>query len=305
MKKTALIFLSLVITGICSAQVNYTIPMDSTSAWRIWHSVWDGTGGGTWTSQGRVFVAGDTTINNLVYTKLSNSGISIFSYQGHTSTTYFSNPIYALIRSDSTRTYLLSDNEEFLLYDFSLQVGDTLPETIINGNTVIVSDIDTVVVAGKQLKRFHIFDPVQYINSTWYIEGIGHEYGLIEPMYITMDSGSGFECYAENGTAVFPEGSDCDLTVDVDKVLKPELDLSIYPNPSKGLFTLTYRGNTTKEVEIQIVGARGDIITTTKWHVQAGQNERNFNLNSANPGLYVVIVRDGSAIAARKFFIIR
>jgi hypothetical protein len=38
MKKTALLFASLVITSICFAQVNYTIPMDSTSAWRIWHS---------------------------------------------------------------------------------------------------------------------------------------------------------------------------------------------------------------------------------------------------------------------------
>lgn len=304
MKKTALILASLVITSICFAQVNYTIPMDSTSAWRLSHSSWDGTGGGIWTSEGRVFVARDTTINNLVYTKLSNSGIRIYNYQGNNSISQFSDPNYALIRSDSTRTYLLFDNEEFLLYDFSLQVGDHLPQTMISDSTGIVTSIDTVVVNGKSLKRFNISDPDNTgLLSTWYIEGIGHEYGLIEPMFLMMDYGTGFECYAENGVAVFPEGSDCDLTVAVDKVIKPESDFSISPNPTQGLFTLTYGSNTPKEVEIQIAGARGEIITSTKWKIQTGQNERTFNLNSLSPGFYVVLIRDGGGVVNRKFVI--
>ena len=306
MKKSALIFLSLVITGICSAQENHTIPMESTSAWRLWHGMWDGTGGGLISYDGRVFVAGDTTIKNLVYTKLSNSGIRTYSYQGHNSTSHFSDPHYALIRSDSTCTYLLFDNEEVLLYDFSLQVGDTLPETFINGNTVIVSSIDTVIVNGKSLRRFNIYEPNNNsLISNWYIEGIGHEYGLIEPMFLMMDNATGFECYAEDGVAIFPEGSNCDLTVAVIKVMKPETALCIYPNPSQGLITLTYPSNTTKEVEIQIRGARGEVITSTKWTVHAGQNERNFNLNSVKPGLFVAIVLDDREISARKLFIIR
>ena len=304
MKKVALIISTLFSVCLGSAQEYHTIPMDNTSAWRVWHSTWDGTGGGTWTSEGRVFVEGDTTINNLVYNKLSNSGIRIFSFEGHTSTSHFSDPNYALIRSDSTRTFLLFDNEEFLLYDFSLKVGDHLPQTMISDSSGIVTSIDTVIVNGKSLRRFNISDPDNTgFLSTWYIEGVGHEYGLIEPMFLMMDYATGFECYAENGAAVFPEGSDCDLTVAVDKVLKPESELSIYPNPSRGLFTLTYWSNTTKEVEIQIAGARGEIITSTKWKIQAGQNERTFNLNSLSPGLYVVLIRDGGGVANRKFVI--
>lgn len=143
------------------------------------------------------------------------------------------------------------------------------------------------------------------LQSRWYIQGIGHEHGLIAPMY-----GSGYyfytlDCYVENGVAVFPEGSDCDLSLGIEQALKSETPFSIYPNPSEGLFILTYPGNTTKEVEIQIAGARGDIIATTKWKIQAGQNERTFNLNSVKPGLYVAIVRDGVAMSTRKFFIIR
>ena len=306
MKKVVLIISILFVACLGYAQENYTIPMDSTSAWRISHSAWDGTGGPTIRYEGRVFVAGDTTINNLVYTKLANSGIRTYSFQGQYSTTHFSNPIYALIRSDNTRTYLLFDNEEVLLYDFSLQVGDHLPQTIISENTAIISSIDTVIVNGKSLRRFNIYDPESSsLLSNWYMEGIGHEYGLIEPMYLMLDFGTGFECYAENGVAVFPEGSDCDLTVAIDQVVKPETPMSIYPNPSQGIFTLAYSSFTANEVEIQIAGARGEILLNTNWKVQAGQNERTFNLKSLNPGLFVAIIRDGKESANRKFMIIR
>lgn len=304
MKKTALLFASLVMTSICFAQVNYTIPMDSTSAWRIWHSAWDGTGGGTWTHEGRVFVSGDTTINNLIYNRLSICGISIYSFQGHTSTSNFSNPNYALIRSDDTRTYMLFDNEEFLLYDFSLQAGDHLPQTLISENTAIVSSIDTVIVNGKSLKRFNIYDPENSgLLSNWYIEGIGHEYGIIEPMYMMLDNGTGFECYAENGVAVFPEGNDCDLTVAITQVQKPETTMDIYPNPTNGFIILNYTSNTVKEVEVQISGARGEIITSNTWKVQPGQNEQTFNLKSLSPGLYIAIIRNGVSVANRKFIV--
>ena len=307
MKKTTLIFLSLVLTGICSAQLNYTIPMDSTSAWRISDGTIYGKGQEYETIVLLVYVAGDTIINNVNYTRLLKTGYrSYYHWNGETTYSYYKGAPYGHFRSDSKCTYWLFENGERLLYDFSLQVGDHLPDNGISKNTTIVSSIDTVVVNGKSLRRFNLYDTVNSeLQSRWYIQGIGHEHGLIAPMY-----GSGYyfytlDCYVENGVAVFPEGSDCDLSLGIEQAVKSETPFSIYPNPSKGLFNLTYPSNKTKKVEIQIAGARGDIITTTKWHVQTGQNERNFNLNSVNPGLYVVIVRDGSAIAARKFFIIR
>jgi hypothetical protein len=199
---------------------------------------------------------------------------------------------------------MLFDNEEFLLYDFSLQAGDHLPQTLISENTAIVSSIDTVIVNGKSLKRFNIYDPENSgLLSNWYIEGIGHEYGIIEPMYMMLDNGTGFECYAENGVAVFPEGNDCDLTVAITQVQKPETTMDIYPNPTNGFIILNYTSNTVKEVEVQISGARGEIITSNTWKVQPGQNEQTFNLKSLSPGLYIAIIRNGVSVANRKFIV--
>lgn len=95
MKKTALIFLSLVITGICSAQVNYTMPMDSTSAWRIsdgtiYYSTRDGKGQEYETTVLLVYVAGDTIINNVNYTRLLKTGYqSYYHWNGETTYSYY------------------------------------------------------------------------------------------------------------------------------------------------------------------------------------------------------------------------
>jgi hypothetical protein len=168
----------------------------------------------------------------------------------------------------------------------------------------MVSSVDTVIVNGKSLKRFNIYDPDNNgLLSNWYIEGIGHEYGLIEPMFLMLDNGTGFECYAENGVAVFPEGSDCDLTVAIEQAPKPETALRIYPNPTNGLIMLNYNSIRAKEVEVQFAGARGELFISTKWKVRAGQNERTFNLKSLSPGMYIAIIRDGGEVVNRKFIV--
>ena len=311
MKKAALILAGLVITNICFTQVNYTIPMDSTSAWRIWNAFVykngkDGAAQEYVTYQLKVYAEGKTIIDSLVYTRLLKTGYRTSEFMGEITTTYFNGLPYGHVRSDSTCTYWLTNSGEQLLYDFSLQVGDHLPQTLISDSTTFVTSIDTIIVNGKSLRRFFINDTVNSdIVSHWYIEGIGHELGIKASMYSyyypIAPVMNGFECYAENDVAVFPVGSNCVLSLGIEQIVKPETPLSIYPNPSKGLFTLTYPSNTTKEVEIQIAGAWGEIITSTKWKIQTGQNERTFNLNSLSPGLYVVLIRDGGGVVNRKF----
>lgn len=315
MKKTTLILASLVITSICFAQLNYTIPMDSTSTWRSWtaavyKSKMDGFAQEHEWSDFIVYGAGETTINNLVYTIMLKTGKwTYIDANGHETTGTFKGAPYGHVRSDSTRTYWLIKNlqnvyVEYLLYDFSLQVGDHLPQTLISHSTTYVSFIDTIIINGKSLRRFYINDTVNSnLASHWYIEGIGHELGIIAPMYESYVKGYGLDCYAENGVAVLPPGSNCDLTLATNNPENKNDVLFIYPNPSKGLFTLTYSSNITKEVEIQIRGARGEVITSTKWTVQPGQNERTFNLTSLSPGLYVVLIRDGGGVVNRKFVV--
>jgi hypothetical protein len=294
---TVLLFSSLSYT-----QVNYPIPQDGTSEWRIWRSTWDPLTSIVQSSDFRVFVSGDTTINGKVYSVLLNSGLKTYEYQGITNTWSFENEFYAFIRTDSARTFVsFFGEQEQLLYDFTLHPGDTLPETIINHGTVVISSIDSVLAGDKYLKRFNIYDSIyEDLISHWYIEGIGHENGLIEPMYMMLDNGWLFECYAENGIPVLPEGSDCDLTVAINEEAVNDQEVSVYPNPSTGIINVAYNNNFEKDVQLKVVGILGNVLINNTWQLSNGLNIKAFDLTKASKGLYFVIIQDGGSTVKKK-----
>jgi hypothetical protein len=299
---------TLFVLLLCSfgySQVIHPIPQDSTSEWRIMQQQWDPLYYYN-TYDGRVFFAGDTAFNGHSYSKLLWSGLNTIDNYGGSSSYPFENWLYAFIRTDSARTFVsFFGEEEQLLYDFTLQPGDTLPETIINHNTVVISSIDSVLVGDKYLKRFNIYDSVyEDLLSHWYIEGIGHEFGLVEPMYMMLDNGNWFQCYAENGIPIFnPEGNPCDLTVDVKESAVNNQELSVYPNPSNGIFKLAYYSRLEKDVQLKIVGLMGNVIFNNTWHLKSGLNNKSFDLPEANTGLYFVIIQDGISTVQKKVFI--
>jgi hypothetical protein len=304
MKTLASLIAVLLYSSFSYSQVNYPIPQDSTSLWRIMNQEWEPP---SWysTLDGKVFVAGDTVINEHVYYKLLYSGLHTIEYQGISNSFPFENYFYALIRTDTARTYIFLDGQDELLYDFTLQPGDTLPETIINHNTVVISSIDSVQVGGKFLKRFNIYDSVyEDLQSNWYIEGIGHEYGLIEPMYMMLDNGSWFWCYAENGIPVFnPWGETCDLTVDIKEIANNDQEILVYPNPSNGIIKLAYKSTFEKDMNIKLVGILGNVIVNSTWHLINGFNIKSFDLSMVSEGIYFVIIQDGISIVQKKVVI--
>ncbi|MBW6492379.1 MAG: T9SS type A sorting domain-containing protein [Lentimicrobium sp.] len=301
MKKNILSIVTALISFSGFSQMNYPIPMDSTSEWRLYVSASSGGSNYSTSSDYRVFIVGDTTIGEHVYSRLLSSGLHSFTYQGITQSTPFENEFYAFIRTDSARTYKFFDGHDELLYDFSLQAGDTLPITIINWSpTVIIASVDTILIAGKYLKKFNLFDPGGSLNSSWYVEGIGHENGLDAPMNIMFDNGYSFECYAENHVPVFPDGSTCDLTVDI--VERPVANETIltYPNPSEGIFTVTLNADTEKKLFVKIMGVSGNLIMSDTWHIKQGLNKHVFNLSGTSAGIYVLFLHDGNSIIHNK-----
>jgi hypothetical protein len=305
MKKTLFVFISLLIGNSIFSQINYPIPMDSTSEWRIDNSSWDGTGGPVFFTDSRVFVAGDTLIGNYVYNKLLCSGLHGFTYEGHNESTPFSNVFYAYIRSDSYRTYTYFNGQDELLFDFSLQVGDTLPLTHNNWSpNVVIDSIDSVMVAGKNLKRFHISDNAGGLNSRWIIEGIGHEQGLLEPMNLMMDAGFYFDCYAENHIPVYPEGSECELNVNVNEMPATEGGIVIAPNPSNGIFNIILNVDSEKYLSVKLTGISGNVVLTDTWHLKQGMNVNHINLSGASAGIYMLIIQDGNSFIRRKVVLI-
>ena len=71
---------------------------------------------------------------------------------------------------------ILSYDREYVLYDFNLNVTDTLPYNAWNGgglaNKLTVDSVEYMMIDGKNLKIFKVYENNYYYNGT-IIEGIG------------------------------------------------------------------------------------------------------------------------------------
>ena len=73
-----------------------------------------------------------------------------------------------------------------------------------------------------------------------------------------------------------------DCAVSIDEALG---SISLFPNPTTGAFSLE-RTNLTGEVEVSIIGLRGELLNATKW--DAGSSELKIDLSDLASGIYMV-----------------
>ncbi|MEI6123534.1 MAG: T9SS type A sorting domain-containing protein [Bacteroidota bacterium] len=164
-----------------------------------------------------------------------------------------------------------------LLYDFDLNLGDTLPITYTNNDhndinepvTNIVTSVDSVLIGNEYHKRFEIsaynwggnFAP--YVSL---IEGIGSTFGFLG--WLRPDPevpiGSTLLCFKLNGLTVFPDSNyQCDIVSSINESIKSEPIVQIFPNPfnltTKISFNITY-----KTVDIELTDIQGKLINKHK-----------------------------------------
>jgi len=77
---------------------------------------------------------------------------------------------------------MLSYDKEYVLFDFDLSLNDTLPLNAWNGggasNKLVVDTLDYVMIDGKNLKAFKVYEN-NYYNYGTIIEGIGGLNGFL------------------------------------------------------------------------------------------------------------------------------
>jgi hypothetical protein len=73
-----------------------------------------------------------------------------------------------------------------------------------------------------------------------------------------------------------------DCAVSIDEALG---SVSLFPNPTSGAFTLE-RTNLIGDVEVSIIGLRGELLNATKW--DSGSSELNIDLSDLASGIYMV-----------------
>lgn len=194
-------------------------------------------------------IEGDTLLNNMLYAKIYHYDIIQDKISVKT------RKLLGLIRDDISnkkvyggllggvqygfQLFLNSDAQcdwgdtstfnEHLLYDFDVQVGDTLTSCMLSHPTV-VSTIDTIVLYGYQRRNLNLKDD----HSSMMTEGIGTCMGIFQsdPCFFT---GGGI-LYALTNYCI-GSFSECNFLTSSEVEL-PMRQMDIYPNPTNGLVTI-------------------------------------------------------------------
>jgi hypothetical protein len=294
---SSLIFFILTLSVV--SQNYFSIPSDSTSEWRVLRI--DADGFCFHNRDFKYFFGGDTIIDTLVYHKLYQSGYYQEAENGQPvpgcdGYYVFENIYVGGIRNENGKVYF-HDFSEHLIYDFTLEVGDSVNTFIAATGTQVLS-IDSVLIGDDYRKRFNVYNPLG--SSDWIIEGLGHEKGLIEPMFTPLYFDSDLYCYAENSVPIFPAGSTCDLAV---KVLEnSEIDLAIIlsPNPTSKLINISLKAKQEMVITFRIINIAGNLIIERPWNIQSGMNETSVDISSMAPGIYFVVVSNGNNVIHKK-----
>ncbi len=214
-------------------------------------------------NMGRYFFQGDTTINNQTYQKLyyhkaidtiSNPfGILCPPFTLDTNTFLMEYAFREDTINQQVFIYDYQNNTEGLIYDFSLQTGDTL--NTYWGQQHYIYSIDTILLQnGTQRRRFVLND---YSDYPHYIEGIGGWQGITNPLVAGLGFGTDIFCINTNGVNLY--GNDCFASFFVQTNEALHIDLKIYPNPTTNFLQIELE-KPLEDGQYQIFNALGQIV---------------------------------------------
>lgn len=233
------------------------------------------------------YIEGDTIINSQIHKCLYRSEVVTEVVTCDSLGMPPSPPIpgyVGALREDSieNRIYYVYPNtsEDSLLYDYNLNVGDSLQGSLVywDGlplNKPIVVSIDSVDVSGNLRRRWNL-SPIEYPWGTitpYILESIGFSFGLIEPIVTVSLSltDKNLVCVKSGEDVIYssgyPSNYGCNF-VSIPQVRSKTPDLTLYPNPSKGQFKID--SDLERFLSVEVYNIQGQIIYT----------ESNLNSNS-------------------------
>ena len=284
--------LTSILIGGFSTTTRAQVPnyLHNSSKWRI-DAVGLSVSAPCWTSGKYVCeIIGDTTIGPHTYKKIIHHGFwheqPIFGNMQPCTPDYtFSYP-YAFLRQDSLKLYIY-DNADLLLYDFDLEIGDTLPLTYNNfADNITVESISFLQVGTETRKVFQLSSNTGGISEL--IEGIGHNYGLIGTMQPFEFYENGLVCFTLADTSYYPNfGAPCDLDVSVNEMVNFS-SVSVFPNPVTETVSIqTENSSTIQSVFIStLLGERKSIDFRI-----SNENTIELNLKNQPSGIYIIEIQ--------------
>jgi len=293
MKKHYLLLFGLLITNLTFCQDYYPFP-DSNAIWNN-RSYWSPY---KWIN--RYGIYGDTIINNQHYKK-------IYQIEDDSTLNINNMTYYAGIRENDSKQIFVKFEEyefEFLIYDFSLSVGDTVitnaPDGYLNWLPCVITGIDTIELENNQYRRrFKINDWGEY---EYWIEGIGSIGGLFYPV---LDYLSGtinnLLCFKHNDTAVYIDNPDCDkcfcsLATSTEEITERINKIIIYPIPATTKLIIDSKLNTGVST-IKLFNSSGLLIESRIIKTFPLQ----LSIEELPNGIYTIQLTNGELTFSKKF----
>ena len=191
---------------------------------------------------------------------------------------YLENVFVAHIREQGKKVFIRSDTSEYLLYNFNLSVGDTLPPSYNNFfDNITISSLDSINVNGVFLRKFELNGG----SSSFLIEGIGHEFGFLEPFPPILECGFQLDCYQRNGLTYFPTlNQNCQYNVNLHENKVSEFTI----NRGVNSVFITTKRNGVKELVVREISGKTIMESTF--------NGNNFELNlfRLDKGIYIISI---------------
>jgi hypothetical protein len=243
------------------------------------------------TSVRKIEDMGDTLINGTIYSIINVSPINLPNLPN----TYFfyTDTGNYYLREDIQNKKVFMKNSisglpDSLIYDFSLNIGDTFP----NYPNLTLTYVDTILIAGGYRNRF-IF--VYGNDSVIWIEGVGnptHPLGAAASFYYP---GYQVICSYQNDTLIYDEGSlytiNCgSLTTSLNQQLNYNSSaLSIFPNPANNSFSIIFNLPQREKIDLIIFDALGKVqnLIYSNTVFEAGKNEIKF-AGRLKAGIYFI-----------------
>ncbi len=191
--KTFLILIQVILVSSVSGQ---TLVKEN----RLWSNTLIGTESGSQYQSWWIRFNGDSVVSDTTYS-------IIYRSDSESHENWYK---YGLIREDSSnKVFLRKNNYDYLLYDFNLEVGDSIRWPYGGYCHVAIVDSITLDFWENPLKRIHfyLYGSSGYIWPYPWIEGIGSTQGILSGVeYIGIVGGAyALVCYSENEVLKYHE----------------------------------------------------------------------------------------------------
>ena len=250
---------------------------------------------------------GDTTISANTYKKIL---VSSYTNDGSGSLIKTFTKLGALTRqiNDSILFRFPSDSKDKLLYDFGVELGDTISLFVIDLGEFLdfrITIVDTVSVFGKNKKRIRMWELDDYSDDTW-VEGIGSiqkgyfERGFPTDMFLGRDFSFGCFYSADLDSSVSSDllsmSGMCQTMASVDlgcteTTSSPEPDIapqfSLSPNPFSDYI----------QIENHSVNGFAKIYNNLGQEISSypiDNQSLKIDTESLSPGVYIISIQDDS-----------